>query len=342
MNSKILQSQPSWTLFFSWGAFVFLSVNFFIGVLLSTTSSFEFIVGNVVAFILLAITLYPTVYLSIKYNLNCSQAIQKFVSDRKLQYALILLVVVINIGWYSIQLTAISTLLENYFTINCVVVILILSYLFAYGSFRFEYQWLKNFGIITMVLFFIYLIVLLSNSKFASVNTNTQSDVSIFTLIIMIYGTWAFSSSTVVMDIARYTKDINKSYLYILLAMIFSNFFLIVLGYMFGRYTGIRTFEELLLFLGTGFGVMLFVLNIWSTNDSNFFSSSKALESLKINKNISFMILPFISALLAISFQDDLFSLIGSWLKLMGLIAVPLTLFWWYKVYKFERQSNIL
>ena len=60
----------------------------------------------------------------------------------------------------------------------------------------------------------------------------------------------------------------------------------------------------------------------------------KALESLNIQKRYIFIVLPFVSALLSLHYGDDLFSLIGDWLKLMSWIAIPLTIFWWYVVLK--------
>jgi purine-cytosine permease-like protein len=79
---------------------------------------------------------------------------------------------------------------------------------------------------------------------------------------------------------------------------------------------------------------LLLLLNIWTTNDSNFFSSQKVIQTLGVKKQYTFLILPLLNGFLAITFQDDLFSLIGSWLKLMGWMAIPLTLFWWYIVVK--------
>lgn len=342
MHSKLMTSQPSWTLFFSWGGFVFLSVNFFTGILLSKTVLSEFVFANVIAFVLLAITLFPTVYLSIKYDVNYSEAIKKFIAHTWLQVALISAVVIINIGWYAIQLIAIQSIFENILYLNSAIAIMVISYLFAYGSYRFDYAWLKYFSMVTMLLFLGYLVILIYSNDLTLANkTEIDNSVSFFSMVIILYGTWAFASSSVVMDISRYTKEFFKSYLYILLALLVGNFFLISLGYIFGTYTQVSSFGEFASLLGISFGSFLLLLNIWTTNDSNFFSSQKALETLGIKKQYAFSILPFLSAILAIIFQDDLFSLIGSWLKLMGWIAIPLTLFWWLQIVKLKKLDSL-
>lgn len=340
MHSNTRNYQPSWTLFFSWGGFVFLAINFFTGMLLSKTELSSFVLANVVAFVLLALTLFPTVFLSIKHDINYSEAIRKFVQNTTLQKALILTVILINLGWYAIQLVAVKDILQSFFEVDTLLVMIFFSYLFAYGSYRFEYLWLKYFSVVTIILFLAYLVMLTFYTDI-SLQKPMASDTSLsfFSMLVMLYGTWAFSSSTVVMDIARYTKDFLPSYIYILLALLVSNFSLIALGYTFGRYTQISSFGEFVSILGLSFGILLLLLNIWSTNDSNFFSSQKALKTLGIKKKYAFLIFPFIGAFLAIAFQDDLFGLIGGWLKLMGWIAIPLTLFWWYQVYNSKKQG---
>ena len=338
------QVYPSWTLFFSWGGFVFLSINFFTGILLSNIDLSTFISVNTIALILLAITLYPTIYLSSKYHINYSQAIYKFIENSYIRIILILLVVCINIGWYSIQLNAIQSIVLNTLNFQSTLLTIAISYLFAYGSYRLGYEWLKSFSIFTMLLFLGYLIIFFftNSGVVESKQIITNDTVSIFTLILMVYGTWAFSSSTIVMDIVKYTNDFKQSYLYILLATIFSNFTLIALGYFFARYTDVGSFEEFVSFFGISFGLMILVLSIWTTNDSNFFSSMKALESLNIQKRYIFIVLPFVSALLSLHYGDDLFSLIGDWLKLMSWIAIPLTIFWWHIVIKLKYQKSYI
>jgi hypothetical protein len=336
------QLYPSWSLFFSWGGFVFLTINFFTGILLSNINMQTFITVNCIAFILLAFTLYPTVYLSVKYNINYAQAISKFVSIKSIRMLLILLVVCINIGWYSIQLSAVQNMIANIFNLHSSITIIFISYLFAYGSYKFEYRWLQYFSMTTMVLFLLYLLLFFFNTSMLQTEpavSNTSN--SVFSLIIMLYGTWAFSSSTIVMDIAKYTTNFKQSYLYILLATICSNFLLITLGYFFAKYTNINSFEEFVMAIGISFGFIIFIMNIWSTNDSNFFSSMNALERLNIKKKYTFIVLPLISALLSVSYKNDLFNIIGSWLKIMGWVAIPLTIFWWYTLVT-KKDINLL
>ena len=326
------KSYASWSLFFSWGGFVFLSVNFFTGIILSKASIENFIIGNFIGFVLLALTLYPTIYISIKYKVNFSETVNKFIKINFLQKGLLILVLLINIGWYSIQLTAVWDILKI-FHLN-IVILLFISYLFAYGSYKFGYDWLKNFSIITLVFFILYLVVvLISGKNIISIEKVDNEYLTIWQVSLLVYGTWAFSSSTIVMDITKYTNDFKKSYFYILLATLFFNFLLIFFGYYFGRYTQINTFMDFVSILGLSIGIILFLLNIWTTNDSNFFSSMQILKNFNINKKIVFTILPLINGLLAIYYQDDLFSVIGKWLKLMSWIGIPMSLYWWLVLY---------
>jgi len=324
------KTYPSWTLFFSWGGFVFLSINFFTGILLSKISLSMFVFGNIISFILIALTLYPTVYISIKYKVNFSEAIGKFVQYRYIKMFLLFLILIVNIGWYSIQLTAVYSLLDDYLLYSSIILFFI-SYLFAYGSYKFEYEWLKVFSIFVLIFFIIYLMLILNNQKINLEYFNKETlQISFINICLMLYGTWAFSSSTIVMDISKYTNDFKSSYFYILMAMLVFNFMLIWLGYLFGKFTNIHTFKEFVSLLGVSTGLLLFVLNIWTTNDSNFFSSMQILKFFNFDKKIIFIVLPLISYLLAIYYKDNLFNIIGSWLKIMSWIAIPLTMFWWY------------
>ena len=106
------------SLFWSWGAFVFLSVNFFTGALISQSATLlEGIIAIFLGFIFLSLATFPVVEISVVNTLNYSKAIKSYVNNRILRNALIILVPLINIGWYSIQVGIVVSILCNTFPI---------------------------------------------------------------------------------------------------------------------------------------------------------------------------------------------------------------------------------
>ena len=69
------------SLFWSWGSFVLLSINFFTGVLIAQQASFvEAILSMLIGYIVLAIAIFPVLHISVSNSLNYSQAISRYVT----------------------------------------------------------------------------------------------------------------------------------------------------------------------------------------------------------------------------------------------------------------------
>ena len=326
-------------LIFSWAGFIFLSINFIVGAKFAHINFTTFLLSNLFALSLFAITMYAPVYLSIKYKLDFSQSIKKYITNKYINSFLILIVVFINTGWYSIQLEAVRVILS----IENIFILILLSYIFAIGSFIFGYKWLKLFSYFVILLFFIYILFALSTININIIKLDDTIYIKeVFNIGFMIYGTWAFSSSSIIMDIAKHSNNFREGYTSLLIGLIIGNFLLIFMGYLFAKSNGISNFNEFVILFGSTLGIVLFTLNIWSTNDSNFYSSMLALNKLNISNTISFLLLPLVSVLLVISYKSNLFDMLGIWLIYMSYIGIFFTIFWWYTIYKIKtKKANI-
>jgi len=330
------------SLIFTWGGFVFLSINFIIGASFASVEFINFLFANIFAFVLFAITMFAPVYISVKEKLNFSQALQKYIPNNFVNIFFIFMVVVINTGWYSIQIEVIRNLLniENF------IILVVLSYVFALGAYLFGYRWLKKFSFIVLSIFIIYIVFFLIKHE-DNFNLTLDGSVNIKeiqSIGFMIYGTWAFSSSSIIMDITKQAKNFKVGYTSVLIGMFIGNFLLLFLGYILAKNSGINNFTDFVALFGSFLGMLLLVLNIWTTNDSNFYSSMVALKQIGVSKKVSFMLLPFISASLVMVFQDNLFTIIGEWLVFMGYIGIMFTILWWYiiinKYFNYSLYNN--
>jgi len=310
-------------LVFTWAGFVFLYINFLVGVGLAQLGSLNFILSIIVSFLLYGFGMYPVVFLSVKYKINLADAVEKYFS----RYALFfyMFVVLVNVGWYSIQLEMIWEMFHNF------VLLIFFSYLFAYGSFRWGFKYLKIFSFFSINLFLFYMLTALYNTSGSIYIDNQPLDVSlIVSSSLIIFGSWAFSSTTLIMDVAKFGKSFKNSYAQLLAGLFLGNILLIILGYIYAKYYGVNNFQDFLNIFDIFIGEFILILNIWSTNDSNFYNSMNILEKLDIDKKITFFVLPLSSFILIYFFGNNLFSIIGNWLLFMGNIGLIMILVWWY------------
>lgn len=337
-----MTNYPPSSLFWSWGAFVFLSVNFFTGILLAENNGVALIVlGSIIAFLLLSLAIFPVIYISTQENRNYSQSIEFYIPNKVIRTVLILFVPVINIGWFAIQVTIVLSLLSTMLPIidtYAYIVAVSLSILFALGSYAFGYRWLRYFGGFSMLL----LIALFVTNVFIhdwSIGGMALEPFSgdLFFIVQLIFGTWIFSSVTCLMDIARHIRYPKLAFLYVIAALFVADILVILLGTISASILGIGSMKEFLSVSSGFIAALAVILNIWSTNDSNFYSTMKALETLKIDKRTAFIIVCLLSGIIAGYGKDDLFSLIGNWLVLMSWLGVPLAVFWWFQFLKSQK-----
>jgi len=317
-------------LVFAWAGFVFLYINFLVGVGLSQLGSLNFILSIIVSFLLYGFGMYPVVFLSVKHKMNLADAVERYFS----KYALFfyMFVVLVNVGWYSIQLEMIWEMFHSF------VLLIFFSYLFAYGSFKWGFKYLKIFSFFSINLFLLYVLTALYNTSGNIYIDNQPLDIFLVaSSSLIIFGSWAFSSTTLIMDVAKFGKSFKSSYIQLLAGLFLGNILLIILGYIYAKYYNINNFQDFISIFGMFIGEFILILNIWSTNDSNFYNSMNILKKLKIDEKITFFVLPLVSFCLVSLFRDNLFGIIGNWLLLMGNVGLVMILVWWYI---FVREKN--
>ena len=343
------QFEAPWTIFFSWGAFVFLFVNFLTGIVLAQHLNFlEFILSLLLGSTFLSLSLYAAIWVSVKFNVNYSEAIYKFFPfGVHLKIIPLFVLLAVNVGWYSIQLeisiNLLPRLLENLGDWEVWFKTFLISYLFASGAFKYEYSWLKIFGALAMIVFSIIAACSLFKINYPNnLNIADMNDDHISKLLkgsLIVYGTWGFSSSTCIMDIAKYTNKFFKTFFYATIAILLADILLILLGYIFSLQYEIFSLNKLFRVLEVKYLPLIVFISLWSTNDSNFFSSMRVVEKLGFNKKTAFLFLPAISAILVLLFKEDIFSILGKWLKIMGWTSVGFSILWWSLLFKYRGRG---
>lgn len=316
--------KPS-SLFWSWGAYVFLPINIILGTIISSNGASieELLISLFLALFIMMVLAYPAVCLSSMYGKNYSQSIRYFWGNRKIANFFIILVPLISIGWYAIQTTMFAKFIQLYIgkeTHIFVLLIIGMSYIFALGVTKFEYSWLKNAGIIGMLFLIIVFaanIKLKCDIKYGFIRLNCVLDYTI-----QILGTWIFSSVTCIMDITSYVKEGKKGFKYIIFATFLTNILLIALGYFIN--TNIETMAATSIV-----NLIALLVAIWTTNDSNFYSTMRSLEELGISKIKTVLCVPLISCVLSLLMVEKFETYLIEWLSLMSWVGIPIGIIWW-------------
>lgn len=316
--------KPS-SLFWSWGAYVFLPINIILGTIISSNGASieELIISLFMALFIMMILAYPAVCLSSIYEKNYSQSIRCFLKNRKVAVFLIFLVPLISVGWYAIQTTMFVKLIQPYIGEKPYIFALLvigMSYIFALGVTKFEYSWLKNAGIVGMlflIIMFATNIKLNSDIKHGNIRINCVLDYTI-----QILGTWIFSSVTCIMDITSHIKERKKGFKYIILATFLTNILLIALGYFIN--TNIEAMAATSIV-----NLIALLVAIWTTNDSNFYSTMRSLEELGLSKKKALLCVPLISCVLSLLIVEKFETYLIEWLSLMSWVGIPIGIMWW-------------
>jgi len=316
--------KPS-SLFWSWGAYVFLPINIILGTIISSNGASieELLISLFLALFIMMVLAYPAVCLSSMYGKNYSQSIRYFWGNRKIANFFIILVPLISIGWDAIQTTMFAKFIQLYIgkeTHIFVLLIIGMSYIFALGVTKFEYSWLKNAGIIGMLFLIIVFaanIKLKCDIKYGFIRLNCVLDYTI-----QILGTWIFSSVTCIMDITSYVKEGKKGFKYIIFATFLTNILLIALGYFIN--TNIETMAATSIV-----NLIALLVAIWTTNDSNFYSTMRSLEELGISKIKTVLCVPLISCVLSLLMVEKFETYLIEWLSLMSWVGIPIGIIWW-------------
>lgn len=326
--------KPS-SLFWSWGAYVFLPINIILGTVISSNGASieELIISSFMALVIMMILAYPAVCLSSMYEKNYSQSIRHFIKNRKIAIFFIFLVPLISVGWYAIQTTMFVKLMQLYIGKKPYIFVLLvvgMSYIFALGVTRFEYSWLKNAGIVGMLFLLIIFAANLKingDIKYGVIRLNCVLDYTI-----QILGTWIFSSVTCIMDITSHIKEGKKGFKYIILATFLTNILLVVLGYFIS--TNIEAMAAI-----SVVNLIALLVAIWTTNDSNFYSTMRSLGELGISKRKTLLYVPLISCVLSLLIVEKFEAYLIEWLSLMSWVGIPIGIMWW--IFYFKEGNNL-
>ena len=339
-------------LFWAWSAFVFVSANLLTGGVLArffqpAQAMLALLVGMLLLFLLSA----PAVWLAVKEEWNYQAAVHNTLGHRwpRLAIVVVLLVPVINIGWFAIQTAMVS---------DSVAVLLkrphwswwlaiSLAFAFAVGPCLGGFWWLAKAGQIAILALSVLLILAIFEWLCASQPPSLLFDIAevsatscrqwwkIGTLSVV--GSWVFSSTTCVMDVACYVRRKWSATIAIWLGLLVGDGLLIALGYFLFRSKGTVEIRSLLGNSYSFLAALFLLINVWSTNDSNLFSTGRALAITGCNYRICLLVPAFIGGLLAALWGPHLFDWFGRWLQLMGWLGIGFSLLWW--VVWFRRRN---
>ena len=128
-------------------------------------------------------------------------------------------------------------------------------------------------------------------------------------------------------------RDGKKGFKYIVYATILTNMFLIVLGYM--TRVSIEKFVS-----QNALNLIAVLVAIWTTNDSNFYSTICSMKTLGLSGKKIFISVPFVSGLIAIFLVKDFETFIVKWLSIMSWIGIPIGIMWWIIYLKERRETK--
>jgi len=333
INKNNLERNSS--VFWAWGGFVFLPINIITGFIIQKNGGtiLELSISILFALSVMMILAYPAIILSSKNKLNFSESINKYQKNKKIANLLIISVPIINIGWYSIQTSLFVKIVKLRIDLTDfleIIFVFVFSILFALGTYLYKYKWLTKVGQIGLLCMIILVLVTKNyNNLYFNYDVNF---VKVLVFTFQILGTWIYSSVTCVMDVTSHSESGIKAFIYIILATIVADMFLIGIGYFLATDLMIISRENTVVFI-------CILISIWTTNDSNFYSTMCVLNQVLKNSKLIILTIPIISALITILFIKDFEGFIIRWLSLMSWIGIPFGLYWWYLLKK-EKNVN--
>ena len=342
-------------LFWAWSAFVFVSANLITGGVLArffhpAQAMLALLVGMFLLFLMSA----PAVWLAVQEKWNYQAAIRKTLGHSwpRLAVAVVLLVPVVNIGWFAIQTAMVSDSIAILFKRPhwSWWLAISLAIAFAVGPCLGGFRWLAKAGQIAILALSVLLVLAIfewtSATQTQSLgsgipNTSVTSSKQWWNVgVLSVVGSWVFSSTTCVMDVVCYVRKRWPATIAVWLGLLIGDGLLITLGYFLFRSTGTVEIRSLLGKSYSFLAVLFLLLNIWSTNDSNLFSTGRALAITGWNAKICLLVPAFIGGLLAALWGPHLFDWFGRWLQVMGWVGIGFSLLWW--IVWFRRGEGLL
>lgn len=135
------------------------------------------------------------------------------------------------------------------------------------------------------------------------------------------------------MDITLHVKERKKGFKYIILATFLTNILLIALGYFINTTIEAMAATSIV-------NLIALLVAIWTTNDSNFYSTMRSLEELGISKKKTLLCVPLISCVLSLLIVEKFETYLIEWLSLMSWIGIPIGIMWWIFFLKEVKYDN--
>lgn len=326
----------------AWAAFVFIPFNLFAGVLLGNNfGSSDALAGLCVgAVVLLSLTIAPVAYASATGR-TFADAVQHEIRVPAINAGLRALVPVVNIGWFAIQtIAAVQLVARPSGAMSSVFAHAVAATIFIAGPVLAGYRWLAYFGAVGVAAMVAALAVVLMTDSARAIDGTMLHWYDTGRAAALVVGTWIFSSTTIVMDVAREVPRPRAAVAAILCGTAVANILLIAVGFFYPRLTAV------LLEPGSGsstFGLLiaaLLIIALWTTNDSNFYSTEKALRSFGVPTTATSLVVIAVTAIAGVAVGDGLFVLVGPWLQLMGWIGIPMGVFWAIRYLRRDRKTE--
>jgi cytosine permease len=320
--------------FFAWAAFVLLPFNLFAGGLLAPKLGLaDFCIALVLGLGATIALGLPAVLIAHRSGTTFSQSARTIVRGRWILLALVLVVPLVNVGWYSIQTAAAAEALATFVgrAEARAPAAFAFAFLFAAGPLLFGYTWLSRTGALAcgvVVLAFAWVFATTGMPEFpAEVRRPAQGTVLDGALLVL--GTWVFSSTTCVMDLARFGRTSLGTAVGFALGLILADRGLIALGYAMASQDPERNMLAAFLTATSLPGLLFLLLALWSTNDSNVYSTLQAFAGLHLPAIPLTLFATSIAGLAAAVWGDELFGFVGGWLSAMGWLGIGFGGLWW-------------
>lgn len=324
---------------FAWTAFVLLPFNLIAGSLLTALSPSDFRISLIVG---LGLTMFfglPAVIIAQTRDWTYPEAAYAIL-PKIVAIPLVWLVPAVSLGWFTLQTAAaahaISAVTGGLLPIAYVGVPVAL--LFVAGPLLFGFRWLSRTGAVACLgaaAVVAWLVFTTDQMPANSVSHPHAAAKNGLEAVLLILGTWVFSSTTCVMDLARFAKSRPGAVLAFVIGLLVGNGALITLGYALSRTDSTREMLDIFLSGAQLPGFVFLFASLWSTNDSNAYSTMQVLRRVGAPVRPLMLLYALIGGSVAAAFSGRLLNdALGVWLQAMGWTGVAIGLMWWIVLLK--------
>lgn len=335
-----MKTREWWKLTAAWGAFVFIPFNLFAGTMIGREfEAGDALIGVVLGSIILLALTVPAVWYASLTGRTYAESVSAEINHPALRFVLMLLVPLVNCGWFAIQTIAATNIIRpGQSGLSMFLWCAGFATAFVAGPIIWGYAWLHRTGAIALVAMLSGIVFIVIGGEPHSTSWSVTSHERITDVALLVIGTWIFSSTTCVMDVARQLRNPSTAISAILFGTAIADVSLIIIGLLYPTSSA--------LFLGgsedrrvlNSLSTLFILIALWSTNDSNFYSTDRALKQFGLQSGSSALIVVILTASVGMMVGPRLFDIVGNWLKLMGWIGIPMGVFWLIRLRLIQRS----